>query len=142
MLKRIFTYFFLAPTNKWYLQLFRYGFVGGIAFVADYCTLFCCTEYLHVHHLISAALGFIIGLIVNYCLSTIWVFSQHTQNSKWIEFSIFAIIGVIGLGLNEFIIFLGTDICGFHYMISKLISTIIVFFWNFLARKYILFRNN
>lgn len=130
---------FVSSTTNTFLQLFRYGFVGGIAFVADYGTLYCCTEYLNIYHLISAAIAFVIGLIVNYCLSTLWVFSQHSQKNKWVEFTLFTIIGMIGLGLNELIIFTGTDICGLHYMLSKLISTMIVFFWNFFARKYVLF---
>lgn len=121
------------------LQLFRYGFVGGVAFLADYGTLYAATEYLHFHHLFSAALAFIIGLLVNYLLSTSWVFASRSQTDKKLEFLIFAVIGVIGLGLNELIIYLGTDVCGLHYMLSKLISTAIVFFWNFAARKLILF---
>ncbi len=130
---------FVAPTDNWLLQLFRYGFVGGVAFVADYGTLYVATEYLHLHHLLSAAIAFIIGLVVNYLLSTSWVFASHSQTNRQLEFIIFAVIGVIGLGLNELIIYLGTDVCGLHYMLSKLVSTAIVFFWNFFARKLILF---
>lgn len=131
---------FVESTNNTIVQLFRYGFVGGIAFVADYGTLYVLTEYVHLYHLISAGVAFIIGLLVNYVLSIRWVFEEHTSSSKMTEFTIFAVIGVIGLGFNELIIYTGTDICGLHYMLSKLISTIIVFFWNFFARKYMLFK--
>ena len=53
----------------------------------------------------------------------------------------FALIGVVGLGLNELIIYLCTGVWGMWVMLSKIISTGIVFFWNFFARKYILFRS-
>lgn len=139
-MKRLINRLFIQPTQSTFLQLFRYGFVGGIAFVADYGTLYACTEFLGVHHLISAACAFILGLVVNYLLSISWVFANHNQNNRWIEFFVFAIIGIVGLGFNELIIYLGTDIVGLHYMLSKLISTIIVFFWNFFARKLILFK--
>jgi len=129
----------VAPTQNWLLQLFRYGFVGGVAFVADYGTLIGCTEWLGIHHLVSAAIAFMVGLTVNYLMSTSWVFASHTQSNRKFEFLIFAIIGVIGLGLNELIIYAGTDLCGIDYRLSKLISTAIVFFWNFFARKLILF---
>ena len=79
-------------------------------------------------------------IVVNYLLSILWVFANHTQNNRWVEFLVFAIIGIFGLGLNEIIIYLGTDIVGLPYMLSKLISTAIVFFWNFFARKIILFK--
>ena len=120
-------------------QLIRYGFVGGVAFIADYGTLYAFTEYIGIPYLVSAAIAFIIGLTVNYLLSSLIVFTTHRLQSKWLEFAIFAIIGVIGLGLNELIMYCASDLMGIHYMISKLISTALVFFWNFFARKITLF---
>jgi putative flippase GtrA len=55
------------------------------------------------------------------------------------EFLIFAVIGLVGLGLNEGIIWSFTDLAHFHYLISKIISAIVIFSWNFFARKRILF---
>lgn len=130
---------FVESTSSTLVQLFRYGLVGGIAFVADYGTLYVLTEYVHLYHLISAGIAFVIGLLVNYVLSIHWVFDEHSSSNKMTEFSIFAVIGIIGLGLNELIIYTGTDVFGLHYMLSKLISTMIVFLWNFFARKYVLF---
>lgn len=123
------------------LQFLRYSVVGGIAFVVDYGTLYLLTEFLGLHYLISAAIAFILGLICNYCLSTKWVFGESRIRSRWAEFIGFALIGVVGLGLNELIIYVSTDILGIHYMIGKIASTFIVFIWNFLARRFILFKS-
>lgn len=120
-------------------QLFRYTIVGGIAFVADYGSLYVLTEYVHLHHLYSAAIAFVVGLTINYLLSTSWVFSVHKTGNRYVEFMVFALIGICGLGFNELIIYVGTDVCQLHYMASKIISTILVFFWNFFARKFALF---
>ena len=130
---------FVQKTDNTLLQLFRYGFVGGIAFVVDYGTLFLLTNYAGVPYLWSAAIAFILGLVTNYLLSISWVFRRNEAMKSWQEFLLFAIIGIVGLGFNEIIMYLGTDILQLHYMLSKLISTVIVFFWNFLARKYLLF---
>ena len=135
MFKKIFLY----ETDNWQLQLFRYVFVGGFAFVVDYGLLFVLTEFVHTNYLLSAAFAFVSGLIVNYVLSTTWVFNQHNSSSRYKEFFVFSIIGVIGLLLNEAIMYVGTDMMGFHYMVSKLASTAMVFFWNFFVRKIILF---
>lgn len=141
MMKDLLNRIFKDSTSNLLIQLFRYTFVGGIAFVVDYGTLYVFTEFVGLHHLVSAAIAFVLGLTVNYLLSTSWVFASRTMKSKWIEFTVFATIGIIGLGLNELIIYTGTDVIGLHYMLSKLISTAIVFFWNFFARKITLFND-
>lgn len=129
----------LLTSQETLFQLIRYGFVGGVAFVADYCSLYAFTEWCGIQYLVSAALAFVIGLTVNYILSNLIVFTTHRLENRWLEFAVFAIIGVIGLGLNELIMYCATDMLGLHYMISKLISTALVFFWNFFARKLTLF---
>lgn len=131
---------FKEKTNNTFIQLFRYTFAGGIAFIVDFGSLFCLTEFFSIHYLISAAFAFILGLTTNYLLSIIWVFSSRNVGKKWLEFIIFAIIGIIGLGMNEFVIWFFTEKAMFHYLLSKIISTIIVYSWNFFARKYLLFK--
>ena len=120
-------------------QLFRYFIVGGIAFLVDYGSLWFLTDICGLHYLVSAAIAFLLGLTCNYLLSTSWVFDNRRLQSRWAEFAVFAIIGVIGLGLNELILYAGTDLLHLHYLVSKIISTALVFFWNFFARKFILF---
>lgn len=129
----------LLKSQDTLFQLIRYGFVGGVAFVADYASLYAFTEWLGIQYLVSAALAFVIGLTVNYILSNLIVFSTHRLHNRWLEFAVFAIIGVIGLGLNELIMYCACELIGLHYMLAKLISTGIVFFWNFFARKLTLF---
>lgn len=121
-------------------QLFRYTFVGGFAFIVDFSALYVFTEFLHVHYLISAAIGFILGLLVNYALSIIWVFNKRTVKSRLAEATLFAVIGLIGLGLNELFIWFFTEQSHLHYQVSKVISTAIIYFWNFFARKLALFK--
>ena len=126
-------------TNNVLIQLFRYLWVGGIAFIMDYGSLFLLTEYAHFSYLLSAAIAFVLGLTVNYLLSIIWVFSDSRLNNRMAEFMVFAFIGFVGLLLNEVIMYFCCEILNIHYMVSKLCSTGIVFFWNFFGRKLILF---
>lgn len=127
--------------NSLIMQLFRYGIVGGISFVVDWGTLMVLTEACGVHYMVSAAIAFVLGLVCNYLLSTRWVFGQSRIGNRWAEFAAFAVIGVIGLLLNELIIYLCTDIAGWHYLAGKVVSTVIVFFWNFLARRFLIFKS-
>ncbi len=127
-------------SNNVYIQFFRYFFVGGIAFLSDFFTLYFFTNFLNIHYLISAIIGFIFGVIVNYFLSIKWVFFKRVFEDRVTEFFIFLFIGIIGLLLNEFFIWFFTEELDIFYLWSKIISTGIVYVFNFFARKYFLFK--
>ncbi len=126
-------------TNNVFIQLFRYTFVGGIAFLGDFGTLFLLTEYFKIYYLTSAAFAFLVGIIINYVLSISWVFHEHKIDAQWVEFLIYGFIGIVGLGLNEFFIWFFTEKLHLYYLLSKIVSTGFVYFWNFFVRKFTLF---
>lgn len=130
---------FLHKSNNIFLQLFRYTFVGGFAFVVDFGLLYILTEYAHLHYLLSATISFLVGLIVNYIISVIWVFSKSVYSNKAVEFLLFTGVGVIGLGINNVCLWLLSDVFMVWYMYSKVLTTVITYLWNFFARKFILF---
>jgi len=121
-------------------QFGRYVAVGGLAFLIDFGSLYLLTEFAGFHYLISTAVAFMLGLVTNYCLCRLWVFDRRTMESASLEFLIFAIIGIVGLGLNEVVMWVVGEVIHLHYLIGKVISASIVLLWNFGARKLILFR--
>lgn len=131
----MFNKLFRDPTDDIFLQLFRYVFVGGTAFVVDFFFLYFFSDICGIYYLISAVLSFIISVLVNYIMSTKWVFNQDNIENKVLEFNLFILISTIGLVFTEILLYLFTDIIGLYYLISKIISAIIVLFWNFLARR-------
>lgn len=130
---------FFIDTDNIIIQLFRYTIVGGVSFLVDYALLFTLTEYLHLHYLLSATISFVAGLVVNYLISTSWIFRHSKLKSRSSEFMIYGVIGVIGLLLNNLLLYVFTDWMGIHYMFSKLITAVLVMGWNFMGRKFILF---
>ena len=136
MIKKLFR----DSTENSYIQFFRYAFVGGAAFAADFATLYICKEFFSMNLIVANSLAFIIGLLTNYYISISWVFNKRIIGNSWTEFILFTVIGVIGLGLNTAILWYFTNHVKIDYKISKLIATAIVYFWNFFARKFILFK--
>lgn len=130
---------FKAPTDNFFIQLFRYLFSGGIAFIADFGLLYLLTDIFHLHYLLSTIISFSVGLVITYLFSISWVFNERRVKNRTYEFLIFAVIGGIGLLLTTLFMWFFTDYAHLHYLLSKIITTIIVFVWNFIAKKYILF---
>ena len=110
-----------------------------IALVADFGMLIVFKEVLGIHYLVAAAMSFGIGVVVNYTLSVRWVFANRKFSNRHAEFIIFLAICATGLGLNLVIIAGLVQIHGIDYRFAKIVSTIVVFFWNFIARKKILY---
>lgn len=124
-----------GQTQNFLVQLVRYGMTGFVAFVVDYSILICLTELLSLHYLISAAIAFLCSVGVNYLLSIRWVFGSSRKDKPALVLSAFIVIGLIGLSLTEFLMWTFTELVGVHYLISKVVATFIVFFWNFSARR-------
>ena len=78
---------FSGETDNTFIQFFRYLFVGGFAFVIDYGTLMLLVEVFGFNAKLAAVVAFILGLIVNYILSTLWIFRNSKINNRLAEFA-------------------------------------------------------
>ena len=95
--------------KKLFFEICRYLIIGGFAFLVDSIVLIFFQEIVLHKNIesgiyISIALGFIAGLIFNYIFSIIFVFKdvKDKNSGKTISaFMIFAVIGIIGLGMTE-----------------------------------------
>lgn len=128
------------PGNKYYLllmQFCRYVMVGGIAFVADFA-VFNGVLTLQGHYILATAVGFLVGLAVNYSLCVYWVW-RGTQARTRKDLAIFTLIGIVGLLLTTVLMVILVDFFTFNARISKIVVAIIVLFWNFGLRKVFVF---
>ena len=129
-------------TKKLFLQIFKFLFVGTLAFIIDYLVLIICKEIFNINVLLSAAIAFTVSVIVNYELSIIWIFDIDKNKSKRKTFIIFVIFSVMGLGLTELIMWFGSIILKYHYLIVKIVAAAIVMVFNFVTRKIFLEKNS
>ena len=129
----------VSPTENGMIQFFRYVIVGGIATVVDWGVQYFLTE-AGIHYLVSAVFAFFAGLSVNFLLSKIFVFkAEKARVGTALEFAAYAAIGGAGLLLTVGIMYVLTDVLHLHYMLSKVAATFIVLFWNYFARKKLVY---
>ena len=140
MIKDLISKIIIKKTNNGFIQFVRYGLVSVIALAVDFGGMVLLVELLSIHYLVAATVSFISGLAVNYLLSRAWVFTERKYESRVKEFIIFTSIGIVGLLLNNSIMWLAVERIGIYYIFSKIIATILVFFWNFGLRKMLVFK--
>lgn len=134
-MKKILRKILLDDTDNGLIQFIRYFFVGGIAAVVNIGCLYVFSSVLLIHYVLGNIFAFILGLLVNYFLSKRYVFTKDNSLNKYLEFLMYLIIGVLGLIFDTFMLWLFTSKVELYYMLSKVISTMLTFIWNFLARK-------
>ena len=116
-------------------QMFNYGFVGFLCFFIDWGIMVFLTEVFGINPLISSTISFTVSVTVNYILSVTFVFETDKNANKGSQFVIFVLLSIVGLGVNELCMWLGTDLLGIHYMITKVGATAVLMVYNFITRK-------
>lgn len=123
-------------TENLLIQIFKFVIVGGIATLIDFILLFVFKELIHLQVIVSNTLSFCISLIYNYIASVKWVFDVNRDKDPKKNFLIFLIFSIIGLAINDFIMYLLIN--KLSTFISKIIATAIVMVFNFITRKIFL----
>lgn len=142
---RKFAKLFVGDTENTFIQFFRYLFVGGLATVVDWGVSYLLFRFVFNENYAIAAnsISFVAGLAVNYLISTFWIFKNSAVESKLKEFLGFAAIGLVGLFMTMGITWLFelwlADKTSAFQILAKIVSTAVAFFWNFFARKILLF---
>lgn len=119
-------------------KIINFGLVGIVATAIEYIILVILKEIFNIEILISSGIAFVVSLCFNYILSIKYVFINKKVMPKAREISIFFITALIGLLLNQLIMFILTDLINLYYLLSKVVATIIVMTWNFISRHIFL----
>lgn len=119
-------------------EVIRFLIVGGGCFLLEYILLYVLTEYMHIGYLVSSAIAFTVSLLVNYILCLLVVFNVKHQSS--LEIGLFIITSLIGLIINQGVMWFLVEIIAWWYMFAKVIASGIVMIWNYITKRYILIR--
>lgn len=153
---------FIKKLNEKYplfMEIVRFGVVGVLATVVDMAAmgvvlyLFEPSLYPHFYNVwygggepstlatvVGTGTGFVLGLIVNYFLSVLFVFSEKGKSKSVYGFTVFAILSAIGLGIHLVGMYIGYDLLGINEWIVKIILTAIVMVYNYVSKKLLLFK--
>ena len=116
-------------------QFVKFGIVGVIATAIDFVALIALTEWAGMDPVASAAISFTLSVLFNYAASMRFVFQRREDISRSRELVIFVVLSLVGLLINEALMWLGVNVASLNYVLVKLLATVVVMLWNFLSRK-------
>ena len=127
------------PSTERFWEVFRFLVVGGGCFLLEYFLLYTLTEYGGLDPLVSAPIAFTVSLVVNYILCVYVVF--HAEKQTGLQMALFVLTSLMGLGINQLVMWLFIDIMGIWYMFAKVIASAIVMIWNYFTKRAVLQSN-
>lgn len=120
-------------------KFLKFGLVGFSGLLVDYGFTYLFKEIFKIQKFVANSIGFTLAASSNYILNRIWTF-KSTNPDIMVEYSEFLIISIIGLGLNNFILWLILKKFNINFYLAKLFAIAVVTIWNFLANAFITFK--
>jgi putative flippase GtrA len=132
----------IASTNpRLVRQFLKFAVVGAIGTCVDVSILYVLHELAGLNLYLSNAVSFTVAVINNYLLNSFWTFGdQEKRHGRQIVQ--FFIVSVIGLLLSSGLLYIFHDIYGLHYLAAKVLSILVVLFWNFTANRLWTFKQH
>ena len=127
-------------------QFISYFFVGGVAAIVEWVMFFIFANVLQINYFVSTVIAFIFSTTANWILGRITTFKDNNtyKDKKAKEAFLVFVVSAIGLLFNLILMYLFVTVMGFDSSLGKTLSKIaaagIVFIWNFLIRKLVIYK--
>lgn len=111
-------------------KFLKFCIVGSSGMIIDFGTTWLLKEKVKINKYFANSLGFIIAATSNYLLNRFWTFhSENTQVAT--EYISFVLISIVGLGINNSVVYILTERVRLNFYLSKLFAVAVVTIWNF-----------
>lgn len=118
-------------------KFISYFFVGGMAAIVEWITFAIANVFLN--YMIATIIAFVIATTANYILGKILTFKNYKKSKK--DVILVFIVSGVGLLLNMLFMYILINLIHFPIeFIAKVISTGLVFLWNYISRILFIYK--
>ena len=123
-------------------QFIKFCIVGGTAAIISFSIYYSFTKWLNLWYVYSAGWAYLLSAIFNFTTNKLWTFRNLEKGAQVFKQIIkFVIVMTLGLTINTSIIYGLTDLAGVNWLLSWVVATGVVMFWNFGFNRLWTFRH-
>ncbi|MBO7445517.1 MAG: GtrA family protein [Bacteroidales bacterium] len=119
-------------------NLILYGIFGSISAGLDFAIYTLLVQVAGVQYLVANCISVLAGITTSFLLNRNFNFKIKDKTPQ--RFSIFLVVGLCGLLLSNLILYLCIDQFHMHKIVSKILSIVLVVFFQFILNKYVTFK--
>jgi len=120
------------PAN--WVQLFKFGLVGGLGYVVNLVVFAALTEGLGVHHIAAAIGSFCVAVTNNFLLNRHWTF-RAAEGHAGFQAARFLTVSVLALVVNIVLLYLLVDVASAPELPSQALAVAGAMPFNFIGNK-------
>lgn len=120
-------------------QVFKFILVGGFCSAIEFLIFNILIDHFKIEYLIANIIAVVTAIIINYFLSRRFVF-EKSRYSTVNEMIMFFILSFFAIVLNQIILWFFVEILHVNLRVSKALVIVLVAFFNYLTKKYIVFK--
>jgi len=126
------------PAN--WLQLVRFGIVGGIGFVINIAVYALCVHSLAVDYHIAAVVAWLVAVANNFVLNRHWTFDARHHGRAHFQAMRFVTVSLVALGCSLLLLVLFVEAAGLPKVPAQAVAVAASMPLNFLGNKLWSFR--
>ncbi len=128
-------------SNERIKRLMSYFVVGLLATLVEWGSFWILDYALGIQYLIATIIAMIISTFSNWLFGRLMTFRNAEKGNTLIEIGKIYITSFAGIGLNVLLMWIMVDKCTMNEMLSKVIATGFVFFYNYFIRTLYIYKN-
>ena len=119
-------------------HLILYGIIGSFSSGLDFLIYTLLVQVGGIQYLFANCISVLAGISTSFILNRNYNFKVKDHAKR--RFSIFLTVGLCGLVMSNLILYICIDVLSMDKLISKLLSIVLVVFFQFLVNKYLTFK--
>lgn len=133
---------FVLGLMKKYQSFIAYAVFGVLTTVVNIVTYSVCYNSIGMSNTLSNVLAWILSVAFAYVTNKLWVFDSKSWNWEVLRREVTAFVSCrLATGIMDIVImFICVDVMGWHAMLMKIISNVLVIVLNYVFSKLIIFK--
>lgn len=119
-------------------NLILYGLIGCFSAGLDFCIYTLFVQVAGIHYLPSNCISVLAGISTSFLLNRNYNFKVKDNTQR--RFLLFLTVGLCGMVLSNLILYVSIELLGINPIFSKVLSIVLVVFFQFIINKYITFK--
>lgn len=128
----------IATLYRRFRNLILYGIIGCCSSGFDFLLYSLFVQDFNWNYILSNCISVLAGITTSFTLNRAYNFKVKDKMVR--RFGIFLTVGLCGMLLSNLILWICIDVLGMNKILSKLLSIVLVVFFQFLINKYVTFR--